>query len=90
MQLLGSNINISGQDIVGNDVFDEGSLIVFFLIIGARLVHCDGSQYTDAPGHRVVPGNEHRIIVAKSGRSQQFIGSTPVVKICSVASMGTL
>ena len=53
MQLLGAHVHVAGQDIVGDDVLDESSLVVLFLVIAARLVKGHGGDGADRPGRLV-------------------------------------
>ena len=55
MQLLGPHINVAQQDIVGDNVFDKGRLVVLFLIIGLRAVEGHGGHGAQGTRLRVVP-----------------------------------
>ena len=38
MQLFGTDVHIAGQNVVGDDIFDKGALVVLLLVIGLRAV----------------------------------------------------
>ena len=49
MQLLGADVHVARQDVVRDDVLDEGGLVVLFLVIVLRLVEGDRSHRADHP-----------------------------------------
>ena len=62
MQLLRADIDIARQDIVGDDILDEGSLVVLFLIVGLRAVERDIGHDAQAPGGLVVALGKHSVV----------------------------
>ncbi|MPN10007.1 hypothetical protein SDC9_157300 [bioreactor metagenome] len=47
MKLLGPDVNVAQQDIIRNNAFNKGGLVVLFLIIGLRAVEGNHRHQTD-------------------------------------------
>ena len=61
MQLLGPDINITGQNIVHDDILDKGAPVMLLLIEGLGIVQGDIGQLAEGPGHLVITGAEHGV-----------------------------
>ena len=75
VQLLGPDIHVAGQDIVGNDVLDERSLVVLLLVIRSGLVHGHGGEDAYAARGGVMPRDKHGVVKARTGHAEQLICS---------------
>ena len=62
VQLLGADIHVAGQNVIGNDVLDEGGLVVLFLEIVFRLVEGNGGHRADRAGNSVSSLHKRRVI----------------------------
>ena len=62
MQFLRTDIDIARQDIVGDDVLDEGSLVVLFLIVGLRTIERDVGHDAQALGDLIIALGKHGIV----------------------------
>ena len=62
VQLLCPDIDITGQDIIHDDVLDEGAPVMLLLVEGLGIVQGDVGQLAEAPGGLIVAGAEHRIL----------------------------
>ena len=63
VQLLGTDVNITGQNIVHDDVLNKGSPVMLFLIEDLGIVQGDICQLTEASGCIIITGAEHGILV---------------------------
>ena len=75
MQLLCPDIDIPGQNIVGNNILDKGGLIVLFLIAGLGLVHRHGGKNADAPCCAVVAVDKHGVLKLAVQAPEQAVGA---------------
>ena len=74
MQLLG-RYDIAGQDVVHNNVFDEGNLIVLFFVVDLGAVDGNIGHQAQAPGGFVVAGDVNGIVkIGGVSRRQRFEG----------------
>ena len=73
MQLLGAHIHVAGENVVRNDVLDEGGLIVLFLKVRAGLCHADGRENADAARRLIIALDEHGILKARRAGRQDLI-----------------
>ena len=64
VQLLGADVHVAGQDVVGDDVLYKGGLVVLLLVVDPRLAHGDGGEDADAARGLVVAGDEHGVVEA--------------------------
>ena len=71
MQLLGPHIHIAGQDVVGNDVLYEGSLVVLLLVIVLGLVESHRRNGADGAAHGIAALGEGRVVQLGAGRGQR-------------------
>ena len=62
MQLLGTDVDITGQDIVHDDILDEGAPVMLLLVEGLGIVQGDVCQLAEAPGSLIVAGAEHGVL----------------------------
>ena len=75
MELLGADIDIAGQDIVGDDVLDKGSLVVLFLVIGLRAVERHIGHDANALGNFILAVHKDGIVKIRAPADQGFHGS---------------
>ena len=61
VQLLGADINITGQDVVHDDILHEGAPVMLLLIEGLGIVQGDIGHLAEAPRHFVVAGAENGV-----------------------------
>ena len=61
VQLLGADVNITGQDVVHDDIFHKGAPVVLLLIEGLGIVQGDIGHLAEAPCHLVVTGAENGV-----------------------------
>ena len=73
MQLLGTHIHVAGENVVRNDVLDEGSLVVLFLKVCAGLRHADGRENADAARRLVIALDKHGILKTRRAGRQNLI-----------------
>ena len=62
MQLLGPKVNIAGEDVVHDDVLDEGAPVMLFLIEGLGLAEGDVGKVAVGLGLLVLAGAEHGVL----------------------------
>ena len=62
MQLLGADVNITWQNIVHDDVLDEGTPVMLFLVEGLGIVQGNIGQLAEAAGDLIVAAAENRIL----------------------------
>ena len=62
MELLRADIDVPGQDIVGDDVFDKSRFVVLLLIAGLRFAHGNRGENADAPGDAVMSADKYGIL----------------------------
>ena len=75
MQLLGPDIDITGQDVVHNNIFDEGTLIVLFFVVDLGTVDGNIGHQAQAPGGFIVAGDVNGIVkIGGVSRRQRFEG----------------
>ena len=67
MQLLGPDIHVAGQDVVGNNVLYEGGLVVLLLVIVLGLVEGHRRDGADGAAHGIVAIGEGRVIQLGAG-----------------------
>ena len=75
VQLLGAYVYVAGKDVVGDDVLDEGGLVVLLLVVRACLIHRDGREDAHAAGNGIMPGHEHRVVETRACDAEQLICS---------------
>ena len=73
MQLLGAHIHVAGENVVRNDVLNEGGLIVLFLKVRAGLRHADGRENADAARRLVIALDKHGILKTRRAGRQNLI-----------------
>ena len=61
VQLLGADVNITGQDIVHDDILHKGSPVMLLLVEGLGIVQGDIGHLAEAPCHLVVAGAENGV-----------------------------
>ena len=61
VQLLGADVNITGQNVVHDDIFHKGAPVVLLLIEGLGIVQGDIGHLAEAAGSLVVAGAENGI-----------------------------
>ena len=74
MKLLSTHINVANKDIVGNDVLNEGALVVLLLIIGLGRVQGHAGHGADRAAHAVVAAGKHGIIEVAAPTGQSLEG----------------
>ena len=74
MQLLGADIDVAGEDIVGDDVLDESALVVLFLVVGLRTVERDVGHDAEASGSLIVALGEHGIVKVGAPGNERLEG----------------
>ena len=62
MQLLGADVDITGQNVVGDDIFDKGPLVMLFFVVGLGSIQGHVGHDTDALGRFVISFHEHGIV----------------------------
>ena len=62
MQLLGPDIDVPQQDVVGDDVLDKGGLVVLLLIVGLGPVEGHHGHGAEGLGLRVLPLDKGGIV----------------------------
>ena len=62
MQFLGPDVDVTGEDVVHDDVLDEGApvMLVLVIILGVAQGHIGGDAHT--PGQVVLAGAEHGVL----------------------------
>jgi len=74
MQFLGADIDVAGEDIVGDDILDEGALVVLFLVVGLRTVERDVGHDAEASGSLIVALGEHGIVKVGAPGNERLEG----------------
>ena len=72
VQLLGPHVNITDQNVVGDDVLDEGTLVVLLLIIALGRVQGHRRHGTYRPAHAVVAAGKHRVVKVTAPAGQRL------------------
>ena len=72
VQLLGTHIDVADKDVVGDDVLDERTLVVLFLVIALGGVQGHGGHGTDGAAHAVVAAGEHSVVKAHAPAGQRL------------------
>ena len=62
MQFLGADIDITGQDIIHDDVLDEGAAVMLFLVEGLGIVEGYVGNVTVGAGSIVITHAEHSVL----------------------------
>ena len=62
MQLLGPDIDITGEDIVHDDVLHKGTPVVLFLVEALGIAEGDVGQVAEALGDLIIAGAENGIL----------------------------
>ena len=73
MKFLCSDIDVSGENIVGNYVFEKCGLIVLFLVIGLGLVKGNGSHHAAYLCHLITAFHKHGIIKLAAAVTEDLI-----------------
>ena len=76
MQLAGFDVNIAGQDVVQNDILDEGRLVVLFVIQRLDVVDGYRHQRADAARQLILALHEYRILQTRGTVSRNMVGIT--------------
>ena len=76
MQLAGLDVNIAGQDVVQNDILDEGRLVVLFVIQRLDVVDGYRHQRADAARQLILALHEYRILQTRGTVSRNMVGIT--------------
>ena len=63
MQFLGADINITGQDIVHDDILDEGAPVMLFLVEDLGVIQGDIGHGAEGLGQFVLTGAEHGVLI---------------------------
>ena len=74
MQLLGTDVHIAGQNVVGDDIFDKGSLVMLLFIIGLRAVERHVGHDAQASCDFVVALGEYGIVEIRAPADQRLEG----------------
>ena len=75
VQLLGTDIQVGQQGVIGDDILDKGGLIVLFLIVSLGFAECDGCQHADAAGLLVGALYKNGVIIVGIPASKEFEGA---------------
>ena len=74
VQLLGPHIDVADKDVVGDDVLDEGALVVLFLIVRLGGVQGHAGHGAHGAAHAVIAGGEHGIVKMSAPAGQRLEG----------------
>ena len=74
MELVGADIDVAGKDIVGDDVFDEGALVMLFFVIDLGAVERHMGHQAKAAGKIIVAVDKNGIVKAVAEVGQRFDG----------------
>ena len=74
VQLLGPHVDVADEDVVGDDVLDERTLVVFLLIVVLGGVQRHRRHGTDGTAHAVVTAGKHRVVKVTAPAGQRFEG----------------
>ena len=74
VQLLGADVNIAGQDVVGDDVLDERALVVLFLVVDLGAVERDVGHDAQAVRQLVVTLGEHGVVKVRAPVDERLEG----------------
>ena len=74
MQLLGPHVNVADEDIIGDDVLDEGALVVLLLIVILGAVEGHGSHGADGVADAVVAAGENGVVEMAAPAGQGLEG----------------
>ena len=72
MQLLGAHVDVGNEDVVGDDILDEGALVVLLLVVALGGVQGNGGHGADGAAHAVVAGSEHGVVKAAAPAGQRL------------------
>ena len=61
-ELLGPDVDVAGKDVVGDDILDEGRLVVALFKAGLGTVQCDLRHHAQSAGDLVLSVREHGIV----------------------------
>ena len=64
MELLGADVDVAGKNVVGDDILDEGRLVVLLFIIGFGAVERHLCHCADRLRHVVVTVYKHSVVEA--------------------------
>ena len=78
MQLLGPDVDVPQQDVVGDDALDEGGLVVLLLIVGLGAVEGHGDHGADELGLLVAALDEGGVVVMGTAAGQGLEGLVPI------------
>lgn len=79
MQFLGADINITGQDIVHDDILDEGAPVMLFFVEDLGVIQGDIGHGAEGFGQLVLTGAEHGVLIqigAAHNGLEAFLGKT--------------
>ena len=62
MQLLGVDVDIAGEDVLGDDGLDQGGLVVLLLVVGLGAGDGHGQHGAEAGGQLVGALHEHGVL----------------------------
>ena len=62
VQLLGPDVDITGQDVVHDNILDKGTPVMLLLIEGFGIVQGDEGHLAEASGSLIVAGAEHGVL----------------------------
>ena len=74
VELLGTDVDVSGKDVVGDDVLDEGGLVVLLFIIDLGAVQGNLGHEAEAVGQLVVAVHKDGKVEAAAEIRQRFDG----------------
>ena len=74
VQLLRADIDIARQNVVGDDILDEGSLVMLFLIVGLRAVERDVGHDAQTSGDLVVALGKHGVVKVGAPGNERLEG----------------
>ena len=62
MQLLCPNVNITGQDVIHDNIFDKGAPVMLLFIEVLGIIQCDIGHHTAAAGRFIRTGAKHSVL----------------------------
>lgn len=87
MELLGADINIADENVVGNNAFDEGRLVILLFVIALGRIEGNGSHCAGNAAHLVLAEGERREIKLTAPAGQGLEGlalKRDTLALCSV------
>ena len=75
VQLLGAHIDVADEDIIRNNVLDEGALVVLLLVIALGRVQRHGGHGAHGAAHAVVAAGKDRVVEVGAPAGQCLEGA---------------